>query len=645
MKSLRTNLLTLYLRYDFNFKTISTVALSELVLKILYFGGKSMSLKEIKSKIEEIINSDIDYHLLDSILSKLLRTDVLFNNNKYVLSDPKKADIQSMQMDSDSLHQKVLKSYFNNTRISPEDVLAWFQEIMIIFFEAYNFQWIQIATSKNKNSINFQNIDDIARRSFSNRSFSPTDQVWLTSQFKKFINDSNPEIDQLFAQYGLASFSARLINAKNFANKINIDAFRGTTFLLDTNVLMILDLESHLLNGSIAKLESVLSTLDIKLEYLYVTKEEYRGAMAWKRGQLKSVFEEYDENILRQSDCPFIRTAIHRKCQNTEDINRMFDSLENIPSKFSNIIDINIKEEPALEEIISQGSNDSILKDKLNTIYKRYKGYDKKDPALTHDTGLIAATYYLRENGGKYIILTNDTILKRYSVENPIRDEIGIAIGLDALISLLVVNGGGTNLDPSDFAPLFKNIVRLSLYPSQEAFRVEDLSFILGVNLEIQKLPDDKVISLAKSVNQKLCAGVHADEIALFLRREIESERLSQISKGQQEDREKDLLKNEVHAANQKLTLMRQARFKDIKRKMIRRIWTYRIIFLFLILGLCICEFFIIKNRFDAPWISEIVTILLAMLSFIPFNKYVLKKYPIDEETIYKQIDRESNLE
>ena len=157
MKSLRTNLLTLYLRYDFNFKTISTVALSELVLKILYFGGKSMSLKEIKSKIEEIINSDIDYHLLDSILSKLLRTDVLFNNNKYVLSDPKKADIQSMQMDSDCLHQKVLKSYFNNTRISPEDVLAWFQEIMIIFFEAYNFQWIQIATSKNKNNINFQN--------------------------------------------------------------------------------------------------------------------------------------------------------------------------------------------------------------------------------------------------------------------------------------------------------------------------------------------------------------------------------------------------------------------------------------------------------------------------------------------------------
>lgn len=56
-------------------------------------------------------------------------------------------------------------------------------------------------------------------------------------------------------------------------------------------------------------------------------------------------------------------------------------------------------------------------------------------------------------------------------------------------------------------------------------------------------------------------------------------------------------------------------------------------------------ELSIIKNRFNAPWISEIVTILLAIFGFIPFNKYVLKKYPIDEEAIYKQIDRESNLE
>lgn len=156
MSSLRTNLLTLYLRYDSNFKTISTVALTELVLKILYFGDKPMSLKEIKSKIEEIINGDIDYHLLDSILSKLLRTDVLFNNNKYALSDLKKADIQSMQMDSDRLHQKVLKSYFNNTQISHEEVLAWFQEIMIIFLKLITFNGCKLQHPKIKITSTFK---------------------------------------------------------------------------------------------------------------------------------------------------------------------------------------------------------------------------------------------------------------------------------------------------------------------------------------------------------------------------------------------------------------------------------------------------------------------------------------------------------
>ena len=66
--------------------------------------------------------------------------------------------------------------------------------------------------------------------------------------------------------------------------------------------MMILDLESHALNGSIAKLEKILSSMNIKLNYLYITQEEYRGAMGGKRGELKHVFEEYNEALLRQSD-------------------------------------------------------------------------------------------------------------------------------------------------------------------------------------------------------------------------------------------------------------------------------------------------------------------------------------------------------
>lgn len=626
MKNLKNNLLALYLKYDTDFNTISTIALYELIVKILYFSNKPVSIKELKSKVESIIGGELDPQSYHSIACRVLRSCAHMSHDKYQLNADKRNEINSTIDESVMLHHRVLDTYFSGTDINVDDRMLWFQEIMVLFFDAYNFQWIHNTTTKTQRSANFQQLDEIAEASFREFNFEDKDKSWLCTQFKKFVYESNPDADKLFAQYGLSSFSARLINAKNFANKINIEQFKDATFILDTNILMILDLESHTLNGSIAKLESILASLNIKLNYLYTTQEEYRGAMGGKRGELKHVFEEYNDALLRQSDCPFIKTAIHRQCRTTEDINRMFDGLESVPSKFSSLIDIDLIDNEDVDRAVQQGREDTKIKDKINTIYKSYKGYDKREPALLHDAGIIAATQYLRKTG-KYIILTNDNILKRYSIENPIRDEIGIAIGLDVLISLLVVSGGGTKMDPTDFAPLFKNIVRMSLHPSQDAFRVEDLSFILGVNLEIQKMPDDKVIALAKAVNQKMCAGIPSQDIALYLRREIESERLQQINQHQQDNREKDILRQEVKDAYDKLSSVEQAKSVEVYSMQKTIVWLYRIIFILILGAICLGEYFLVK---DLSWpiilVSIGLTVLLAIFGFFPAQNLLIKR-------------------
>lgn len=626
MRNLKNNLLALYLKYDTDFNTISTSALSELIIKVLYFNDTPMTLNGLKAKLEEVVGCELDSQTYHTIAYRVLRNCAHMVNGKYQLNQDKCDEINRAIQTSELLHQRVLTNYFNGTEIEPSVLISWFKEIMVLFFDAYNLQWMQSTTVRNHGGVNFQQLDEIAWASFNTYDFPESDKEWLCSQFKKFVYASEPDADMLFAQYGLSSFSARLINAKNFANKINIDLFEGATFILDTNILMILDLESHSLNRSIAKLEKILLSLNIKLNYLYTTQEEYRGAMGGKRGEIKHVFEEYNEALLRQSDCPFIRTAIHRQCRTTEDINRMFDGLEIVPTKFSSLIDIELIDNEEIDNIVRQGQTDAKIKDKINTIYRSYKGYDKREPALIHDAGLVAATQHLRKNG-KYIILTNDNILKRYSIENPIRDEIGLTIGLDVLISLLVVSGGGTNLDPTDFAPLFKNIVRMSLYPSQDAFRVEDLSFILGVNLEIQKMPDDKVIALAKAVNQKMCAGIPSQDIALYLRREIESERLQQISQHQQDNREKDILRQEVKDAYDKLSSVEQAKSVEVYSMQKTIVWLYRIIFILILGAICLGEYFLVK---DHSWpiilVSIGLTVLLAIFGFFPAQNLLLKR-------------------
>jgi hypothetical protein len=119
--------------------------------------------------------------------------------------------------------------------------------------------------------------------------------------------------------------------------------------------------------------------------------------------------------------------------------------------------------------------------------------------------------------------------MKRYAIENCIRDENEIAVGLDVIIGLMAVNSGGTALDASNFAPLFKNLIKYSLVPESDAFEVKDLAFILRTNIKINELPNDKVIEVAKEVKRLRVSGEEEESVALFLRRFIEGDTIGMV--------------------------------------------------------------------------------------------------------------------
>lgn len=95
-----------------------------------------------------------------------------------------------------------------------------------------------------------------------------------------------------------------------------------------------------------------------------------------------------------------------------------------------------ILENKEIDAVVEKEHSDGRIREKINTIYKKIKYRDKRESALMHDETIVLAVNYLRSKGKKYTILTNDTVLKRYSNENIVRNEYGVAIGLDALIGL-----------------------------------------------------------------------------------------------------------------------------------------------------------------------------------------------------------------
>lgn len=639
---MKKDLLSLYLKYDTNFSTISKIALGELIVKIIYFANKAVSLKYISNQLLEITGGSIPDGIITEAICGL-KGKIDNNKNKYQISPTYVHILDSAKSESVKLHHTIFEKYFSKTSADEEYILNWFQSTTIILFEKYNFEWFHIVTSKKAKTDDFFDLDSILNISFSNYHFSDEDKSWLNKQYKKFVAESDTDADNIFWQYGLSAFSSRLINASNFANKINIDSFRNMTFLLDTNVLMILGLEKHKLNHSISILENCFNAMGVKLEYLYITQEEYRRAIDAKRNEVYSVFEEYDENVLFQSDCPFIKTALARHCRNGEDVKRMFEDLNSVPEKFSSIMDITIFDNSSLADVVEKAQKDNQIKTGINSVYYKYKNRNKREPALLHDSGLIGAGKYLRETKGNYTILTNDTILKIYASHNLKRDNISLAIGLDVIIGLLTVGGGNVSHNSTDFAPLFKNIIQSSLMPSKDIFQVEDLAFMLAAHLEINKLSTEKVVEIAKVVNQKLSVGEDSEKINLYLRREIEGDRLQHRTDIEKLKETKEVITQQRdNALNENKTIitnLREIESKKIKRK--RKIirWTSYICFIMFLFIICLCEFFKFRDS-DNLIASEILTFALFFMGLFPFKNMIRKYYSENDDDIENEVER-----
>jgi hypothetical protein len=528
---MKRELHTLYIKHDGQFKTLSKIALSQLILKIVYLKGDGTTLRQIEAELTTVLTSPVSQKDIEDAIRILIKERKLnIKSNRHFIHNDYKDQIKKEVDKNNDLLSKVLYKYFSKAESTEENIENWFIDTAISFFERYSFEWFQQITYKGKNSSNsVPNIHEILDNILlNNNSIVENDKDWLKTQFLKFIDSEDADDNLLFWYYGISMFSSRLITARNYADRFTIDLFKDSKFILDTNILMILDLEEHELSTSLNSLESILMQLNISPVYLHTTREEYLRAMNWRRTETIRVFENFDINVLRSSDCPFIQTALRRGCLDAADVTRMFDRLLDMPSHFSDNLPIEICDYDDLNDAIETGKDDVSLKTRINDTYKRRTGRDKRENPIIHDAAIISGAQFIRKNE-KCWIITSDSTMKRFAIENCIRDENEIAVGLDVVIGLMAVNSGGVNMDASNFAPLFKNLIKYSLVPESEAFEVKDLAFILRTNIKINELPNDRVIEVAKEVKKMRVIGTDEENVALYLRRVIEGDTIGLV--------------------------------------------------------------------------------------------------------------------
>ena len=520
------------IKHDSNFKSLTKIALSQILLKIIYESkSKGISSRSLKASLESYLGISYDIANIELALNHLkLEKKINPKESRYFISEAYRVVIDKSVSESEDLHKRVIEYWFSQSETYKDgtqrnNIFKWFNKLIISFFKEYRYDWIN--DLKNKKTYGKRKsfkIDKILSTCFDSVEVVEDDKEWLKEQFVKFVESSRLEDNELLWSYGSSMFSATLLTALSYADDFSMDIFRDSTFILDTNILMTIGLEGHELNYAFQPIENVFQSLNINPIYFYITKEEYRRAISRKRQATFSVLDTFGYEVLKETECGIIATAIKRLCKTKEDFGTFFEELESTPSKIFSSVNITLEDFLELHNAVEIGRFDEETQDRINAISTLRTGHNKSKNVLEHDAGLIQGALFVKKNR-KTWILTKDSVIREYANENTVRDEYPIAIGLDSFIQMMAIKNGSVENSSVNFAPLFAKIVQFSLLPEKNMFKVEDLEFILDTKIEIQKLRNEDIIEVAKEVNKLRINNKPDDDIALEVRRYFQSKK------------------------------------------------------------------------------------------------------------------------
>lgn len=506
---------SIYLRLDVNMQYLTSKAIAQLIVKILYSNGdSSMSASEIKQELANMNGGNrFDDTEIGDIIKDLEDKEIRQRNGRYYLSTSRKEQIRKSLEESKNRLNQILDRYFNGLNSSREELENWLSIITRSFFETYSNEWISDINahtnhvSESADSIRLQ----VTKRTESLSGLDKEDKKVLPSRFFTFVNSHDTDVEDYLWGYGTSSFASKLIRNRFGVDKLTMEAFKDSTCILDTNVLLFIALESKYAD-SFRAIEKVFLDLNIQPRYLYITQKEYEYKINGQKEITLSNYDKFGFDTISHSDDDFTQSALRLRCRTKEDFERFFDTTLSLPQHIFLNLDIKlIDNDSELVTAIEKAQNDDRLLDELNSMFKAVVGHDKSLPACRHDIGLLEGVRFLRnrsdESKSKCFIISDEISVNQYSKSKGTKNNLPLSLRVDTLINMLAVNNGGDTFDATDYKPLFANIIRMGLIPHKETFSQEELYQLAQMNDRVSSLPSEQVCDIALQIHRMMLNG------------------------------------------------------------------------------------------------------------------------------------------
>lgn len=646
---------SLYVKTDLTATSLSTGALGQVVLKLLYDSDAPLGTKELSKRASGVAGCTIGETRITASLLALESAGSLHHRGaNYELRTTKREEIRCNLEARQSRINLIYSKYFANPHYDQVQIEKWQNDVLVEFFTKYATIWINEATGKSSGDHSFRADKSIVvnGRIF-DRHFIKTEHCEaLTIGMMDFLASKEPPESAVMWDYASSAFAAKLIASRVFSDKSVSDLLGRSLAILDTNILMGLDLEKDGFSDLYERLALCLKQINVRTGCFVITKNEYKRVIEVKIAEVDRAFRKFSRAVLEETDDVFIQTALHRGCSTTDDLQTFYSTLRTPPDVFGDHLPVEVIDNRELSDSIVSGEMDDKLKSQLNEIYKsRHRQQDKRVASLSHDAGMVTGVRVLRSSERTWI-LTRDGSLGAYSKAFPELGDYPLSISLETLINLLAVNDAGTNGNSTDFGRIFSAFSNHRVFPGA-VMQVEDLTRLIDVEAQFAELPADEIDIMARKVNKLRFDGASDGDVAIEISRTFQ--RYKKRFETQLEEQQRatsitnTLLEGETIRSKRLADSLRSDLARKFKRRCVRKLLIEVIGFgLLCLIGIAFVLFLIglysLNNQDDSTVktvigvsINVLSTVILEILFFWPRAS---KRYKERIDELPEEIER-----
>lgn len=271
----KKQLLTLFVRFESSFQSLSKAALSQVIFKIIYiYNTETIKIERIQKEIKQLFNCNVKKKEVLNSIKKLVDDNKIVKENKnYYLTEESKHQIESSIKEYDVGLDEVIKHWFSKIETDFSEIKKWFENLLIKFFEMYSHEYIETILSPQNAKI-MVNMESLLEESFGSEIFVvEEDHEFVKNQAMQFFESPRPNDKAFLFTIGSSYLSATMLHSRFFGDDLSFKEFESSNFVLDTNVIFSVLLN----NGDSYESFEILEKMLKKIEYYFKLYSHYKA--------------------------------------------------------------------------------------------------------------------------------------------------------------------------------------------------------------------------------------------------------------------------------------------------------------------------------------------------------------------------------